>query len=77
MCFVESLWRGWTLTHNKTRELLVRHYVTREIAKRFDVTGWPERKVERLERGLLMQIDTNYFVDDTAISEEVTDEPTT
>lgn len=46
------------------RYLAVRHMQSREIAHRVDVTGKSERHVERVLRGMLMNIGPCWFVDD-------------
>ena len=52
------------------RRLQVRDVKTREILKEYDVTGRPDGRVEKLERALLLRIDTErYFIDDTAVHE--------
>ncbi len=43
----------------------VRHVKTREIVKTSDVTGWPSAKIDRLVRGLLINMSDEYFVDDS------------
>ena len=47
------------------RMLCVRNCETRVAVKCIDVTGKSERDIEKMERGLLRQIDTDeYYVDD-------------
>lgn len=51
----------------KSRALVVRQLSDRKAIHFTDVTGRSEREVEKVERGMLMRIDTErFFLDDTA-----------
>lgn len=54
----------------KKRELLVTRIRDGFIAKRVDVTGWPDRKVTQQIGGMLINADTdNWIIRDTAWSD--------
>lgn len=46
---------------SEKKYLVVRSLETQEEVRRIDVTGRGERALERIERGLLMQMDTDRF----------------
>lgn len=43
------------------RELVIKNLKTGEIVRRFDVTGKSERQIEKIERGALINMDTDRF----------------
>lgn len=43
--------------------------IDNEVVKEFDITGWTDKRIERLETGLLRQINLNEF--HTQISHEM------
>ena len=54
----------------KERKLEIVSLETREVVEAIDVTGKSESMVERVERGLLMKVDTDrFFVRDTGPEE--------
>lgn len=54
----------------KRRYLQFVHAQTREVARSIDVTGKSEREIEKIERGMLINIGDDWFVNDTACDEE-------
>lgn len=52
--------------------LYVRSWATREVVKTIDVGDKPARRVEKIVRGLLHQMNTEeYYVDDSEVPEEL------
>ena len=50
------------------RELQIKEILTREVVDRVDVTGKSESTVERIERGMLINMDrARFYVDDVTI----------
>ncbi len=49
------------------RELLIKEIATREIVERVDVTGKSDRDIERITRGMLINMDRDrFYVGDSA-----------
>jgi hypothetical protein len=51
------------------RYLFRRHSETDECDGPIEVTGKSEREIERLERGMLMNLHEDWFVEDAKVSE--------
>ena len=50
---------------SKKRELLVKSIETGNVVKRFDLTGKSEGYVEKLMRGVLINMSDEYTIEDT------------
>lgn len=55
----------------KYRYLAITCIKTGKVESHVNVTGFSERKVEKLERAMLLRINENYFVDDITSDNEL------